>query len=70
MGLVNPFQVAVPWIMPPIIGPYLACNYDWRAIVLSIINIIIAVAIWTPFVFAADKIDADDKPRNMFASIE
>ncbi|WP_251717424.1 PTS sugar transporter subunit IIC [Lactobacillus agrestimuris] len=70
MGLVNPVQVAVPWIMPPIIGPYLACNYDWRAIVLSIINIIIAVAIWTPFVFAADKIEADDKPRNMFASIE
>lgn len=35
MGLVNPVQVAVPSIMPPIIGPFLACNYDWRAIILS-----------------------------------
>lgn len=56
MGLVNPVQVAVPGIVPPIIGPFLACNYDWRAIVLSIINMLIALAIWTPFVFAADKI--------------
>lgn len=56
MGLVNPVQVAVPGIVPPIIGPFLACNYDWRAIVLSIINMLIALTIWTPFVFAADKI--------------
>ena len=26
MGLVNPVQVAVPSIMPPVIGPFLACN--------------------------------------------
>lgn len=56
MGLVNPVQAAVPAIVPPIIGPFLACNYDWRAILLCIINMLIALAIWTPFVFAADKI--------------
>lgn len=65
MGLVNPVQVAVPSVMPPIIGPFLACNYDWRAIVLSIINMLIALAIWTPFVIAADKI-ANNNPKKFF----
>ena len=65
MGLVNPVQVAVPSVMPPIIGPFLACNYDWRAIVLSIVNMLIALAIWTPFVIAADKI-ANNNPKKFF----
>lgn len=68
LGLVNRVQVAVPSIMPPIIGPFLACNYDWRAIVLSIINIIIAVLIWMPFVFAADKIADTNNPRTFFST--
>ncbi|WEV71309.1 PTS transporter subunit EIIC [Lactobacillus sp. ESL0785] len=63
MGLVNPVQAAVPAVMPPILGPFLACNYDWRAIVLSIINMLIALAIWTPFVFAADKLADTNSPR-------
>ncbi|RMC24913.1 MULTISPECIES: PTS sugar transporter subunit IIC [unclassified Lactobacillus] len=66
LGLVNPVQVAVPAIVPPIIGPFLACNYDWRAIVLSIINMLIALAIWTPFVFAADKIADASNPTPYF----
>lgn len=68
LGLVNRVQVAVPSIMPPIIGPFLACNYDWRAIILSIINIIIAVLIWMPFVFAADKIADTNNPRTFFST--
>lgn len=68
LGLVNRVQVAVPSIMPPIIGPFLACNYDWRAIVLSVINIIIAVLIWMPFVFAADKIADTNNPRTFFST--
>ncbi|QNQ80819.1 PTS sugar transporter subunit IIC [Lactobacillus sp. PV034] len=66
IGWVNPVQIFVPSIMPPIIGPYLACNYDWRAIVLSIVNIIIALLIWMPFVFAADKIASEDNPNRSF----
>lgn len=66
LGLVNPVQVVVPSIMPPIIGPFLSCNYDWRAIVLSIIDLIIAVLIWMPFVFAADKIANSDRRRTLF----
>lgn len=68
MGLVNPVQVAVPSIMPPIIGPFLACNYDWRAIILSIINMLIALAIWAPFVIAADKIADTNNPKTFFTT--
>lgn len=66
IGWVNPVQIFVPSIMPPIIGPYLACNYDWRAIVLSIVNMIIALFIWMPFVFAADKIASDENSKRNF----
>ena len=66
LGLVNPVQAAVPAVVPPIIGPFLACNYDWRAIVLCIINMLIALAIWTPFVFAADKIADSNNPSPYF----
>lgn len=66
MGLVNPVQAAVPGIVPPIIGPFLACNYDWRAIVLCIVNMLIALAIWTPFVIAADKIADSNSPEPYF----
>lgn len=66
MGLVNPVQVAVPSIMPPVIGPFLACNYDWRAIVLSILNMIVTLLIWMPFVKAADKIADTNHPETFF----
>ena len=68
MGLVNPVQVAVPSIMPPIIGPFLACNYDWRAIILSIVDMLIALAIWSPFVIAADKIADTNNPKTFFTT--
>lgn len=68
MGLVNPVQVAVPSIMSPIIGPFLACNYDWRAIILSIVDMLIAFAIWSPFVIAADKIADTNNPKTFFTT--
>lgn len=66
LGLVNPVQVAVPSIIPPIIGPFLACNYDWRAIILCLINMVIALVIWTPFVIAADKIAEASTSRSYY----
>ncbi|TVU90440.1 PTS sugar transporter subunit IIC, partial [Lactobacillus gasseri] len=49
-----------------LIGPFLACNYDWRAIVLAFINMVIALLIWMPFVFAADKIAKQDNNQRNF----
>ena len=67
MGLVNPVQVAVPSIVPPVLNSFLACNYDPRAIILAIVNMLIALAIWAPFVFAADKIEDSIHPRTFFS---
>lgn len=68
IGLVNPVQIFVPGVMPPFINSFLACNYDWRAIVLTLVNMVIALLIWMPFVFAADKIarDNDDSHQRSF----
>lgn len=67
MGLVNPVQVAVPSIVPPVLNSFLACNYDPRAIILAVVNMLIALAIWAPFVFAADKIEDSIHPRTFFS---
>lgn len=60
LGWVNPVQVVVPGVMPPILNSFLATNYDWRAIVLTLINMVVAFMIWLPFVIAADKL-ADER---------
>jgi PTS system IIC component len=44
-----------PWTLPAPIGAYLATNGDWRAIVLTLINIAIAVLIYYPFFKAYEK---------------
>jgi PTS system cellobiose-specific IIC component len=56
LGWVNPVQIVVPAVMPPILNSFLATNYDWRAIVLTIVNMAVAFVIWLPFVIAADKL--------------
>ena len=66
LGWINRVQASVPNIMPPVIGPYLVTNYDWRALVLSSVNLVIAVLIWLPFVKAADQIGQTDEPRRFF----
>ena len=36
---------------------FMATGFDWRAIVLTIINLIITFVIWVPFVIAANKLE-------------
>lgn len=69
LGWVNPVQVMVPSVLPPVISAYFACNYDWRAIVLSLVNMAIAFLLWLPFVLAANKIDNQQDDR-LFFNIE
>ena len=47
--------VMVPWTMPPIIGPMMACGWDWRVGVWSAIELVIAGMIYYPFFKAAEK---------------
>ncbi|GMA08780.1 permease IIC component [Tetragenococcus halophilus subsp. flandriensis] len=55
LGLVNAVTVTAPWTLPGPIGAFLATNGDWRAAVLNIILIIIAVLIYYPFFRVYDK---------------
>jgi Phosphotransferase system cellobiose-specific component IIC len=54
---VDPVVSAVPWVTPPIMNAFLATGFDWRAIILAIVNLLVTFAIWTPFVIAANKME-------------
>lgn len=55
IGWMSAPVVMVPWTMPPIIGPMMACGWDWRAGVWSAIECIIAAAMYYPFFKACEK---------------
>ncbi|MCL1440847.1 PTS transporter subunit EIIC, partial [Enterobacter hormaechei] len=55
LGLVAPVTQNVTWVMPPVLYGFFSTGFDWRAIVLSIINIVIATLVYLPFVKMADK---------------
>ncbi|MEG0295661.1 MAG: PTS sugar transporter subunit IIC [Clostridium sp.] len=55
-GLISKTIVMVPWTTPPVISAFLATGGDWRAALLSVILIVVAVAIYLPFVLAANKV--------------
>ncbi|MBP1039410.1 PTS sugar transporter subunit IIC [Vagococcus sp. BWB3-3] len=57
--LVRPVVVSVIWVMPPIINGFLATGGDWHSIILSIVNLLVGFLIWTPFVFAANKVELE-----------
>jgi cellobiose PTS system EIIC component len=55
LGLVGKPYILVPWTLPAPIGAYLATGGDWRAIVLVLVNIAIATAIYYPFLKAYER---------------
>ncbi len=55
LHLVSRTIALVPWTLPGPIGAYMATGFDWRAAILSIINIIISVIIYYPFFKVWDK---------------
>ena len=48
-GWVNRVSVNAPWTLPGPIGSFLACGGDIRAIILSVVLIILSVLIYYPF---------------------
>ncbi|MGL4183674.1 MAG: PTS sugar transporter subunit IIC [Metamycoplasmataceae bacterium] len=50
---VAPVVIAIPWTAPVGIGGFLASG--WQGLLLSLFNLIVAVSIYTPFVFLANK---------------
>ncbi|VWL85191.1 PTS sugar transporter subunit IIC [Oceanivirga miroungae] len=55
-GIVPPVYVQVPWITPPVLMAYLATGGSVMAALVSLINLVIAFIIWTPFVIIANNI--------------
>lgn len=49
-GLVAPVTQNVAWVMPPILYGFFSTAYDWRSIILSVVNLLLAVIIYYPFV--------------------
>ncbi|MBU5439082.1 PTS sugar transporter subunit IIC [Tissierella sp. MSJ-40] len=57
-GLVPPTYVAIPWISPVGIGAFLATGAgsgSWRAALLAIVNLVVAIFIYLPFIKLADR---------------
>lgn len=60
LHLVNPVVIAVPWVTPPILNAFMATGFDWRAIVVVLINLVITFFIWSPFVISANKLEEEE----------
>nr|WP_255313186.1 PTS transporter subunit EIIC [Listeria fleischmannii] len=56
LGIVGPVKAAVPWVMPPLFNSFVATGGDWVAPIISLINMIVAFLIWTPFVLTANRV--------------
>ena len=55
LGFVEPVTQNITWVMPPILNGFFATGFDFGGIILSIINIGIAILVYWPFVKMADK---------------
>jgi PTS system cellobiose-specific IIC component len=49
-GFIAPCVVQVHWTTPPVLSAFLATGGDWRAAVWQVIEIVIAMAIYLPFI--------------------
>lgn len=54
LGLVHPVVTSVPWTTPPILRAFLATGMHWTGAALAIVNLIIAVLMYLPFIKIMD----------------
>jgi len=47
--------ISVPWVMPPVINAFLATGANFGAALVSLVNLVLATAIYLPFVIMANK---------------
>ena len=53
--MVGPVVAQMPWPSPAGLGSFVSTAGDWRAIVLALVNVIVAFLIWLPFIKFYDK---------------
>ncbi len=54
-GLVRPPYIEVVWTLPAPVGAWLSTGGDFRALVLQMMNLIVAILIWWPFLRRYDR---------------
>ena len=60
VGLIPPVFVSVPWVMPVGIYAFLATGGSFMAALVSLFNLFVSFAIWTPFVIMANKMNIEE----------
>lgn len=55
LGVVGHTVVYLPPVLPSVVMAWLTTAYDWRAVALTLVNVAIGVAIYTPFFRAYEK---------------
>ena len=69
VGLVGRFTgVMLPWTTPPILNVFLSSSTPVRAVIAQLIIIAINLAIWYPFIRAADKVALREEAEAAAAS--
>lgn len=58
-GWVPYVHVIVPWVIPPVLYAFLATGGSFAAGLLALVNLIIAIAIWSFFVILANRYGQD-----------
>lgn len=54
-GFVHKTFLMVPWAIPNPIASYLSTGGDWKAVIVSLVNIVVAGLVWYPFFKIYDK---------------
>lgn len=60
-GWVPYVHVVVPWVVPPILYAFLAIGGSIAAAILALVNLVIAVAIWSVFVIMANRVQTEEE---------
>ena len=55
LELVTRPYVEVLWVLPAPVGAFLSTGGDWRAVVLQLFNLAVAIAVYAPFVRRYDS---------------
>lgn len=54
-GLISPCIAQAPWTTPPVLSALLSTGFDWRAAVWQVLEIIIGMAIYLPFMRISER---------------
>lgn len=57
LGIIPPVVLSVPWIIPPVIYAYMATGGSILAAGVALLNLVIAIAIWSVFVLLANRME-------------